>query len=167
MMDVAIKHKVSRAGLAVGGLIGFIVGFEPIWAGQYLDYLYSRWPMPLGIALLAALAWIVWYGVSQAPLGPLLVRVQMIGKVVGGLLWGSLLGFGLTWIWLSYFVKPPSAGHAGYLPYWPWDGVSWILIHRLLPVLIGMILWAAAVGVFSVALISLFSYRPVHYHETK
>ena len=59
MMDVAIKHKVSRAGFVVAGLLGFIVGFEPIWAGQYPDYLYSRWQMPVGIALLAALAWIV------------------------------------------------------------------------------------------------------------
>lgn len=156
MVRSILSWKISRRGLIIGSIMGFIVGFEPIWAGQYLDHAYSGWPLPVGALLLWVLTWTVWQPVRHALAQPLVIRAQVVTGVAVGLAVGGALGFGATLEWFTHFVVPPAPGHIGYLPNWPWDAVSWPLTNRILPVLLGMVLWVAAIGSVAVKRPSLW-----------
>ncbi len=149
-MRFALQWKTSRMGLIIGSIVGFLVGFEPVWAGQYVDHMYPGWPLPIGVLLLVVLTGTVWHPVRQATSQPLLIRAQVVTGIAVGLAVGGALGFGATLEWLTHFVVPPTPGHIGYLPNWPWDAVSWPLTNRILPVLLGMVLWVAAIGAAAV-----------------
>ena len=139
-----MERLIPTGVLAATGLVGAAVGFEPIWAGQYLDRVYLGWPVSVTAITLAVLAVVTWRAVrgknaeaSQAAL----VIAAVAGLVVGG-----AVGFMGSLEWLLHLVVPPAPGHIGYLPHWPWQAVSGPLGNRIVPALVAVALWVAGIG---------------------
>ncbi len=135
-------ETVSRLVIATGVAAGIAVGFEPVWAGRWLDLAFPSWPIPVGVAILVALAAALWRGTRQidSAKGPTVTMMAVLSIVAGG-----IVGFGATVVALGYFVVPPMPGHIGDLPGWPWQAVSWELMHRLMPAVVGLGIWVALV----------------------
>ncbi len=136
----------------VGGLVGFIMGFEPVWAGQpiwnghTLDFLVASWPIPVGLLILSTLTWTTWHTVNQTKTSPMGASSQVSGGAALGLVMGGVLGFGTTWTWLLLNIIPPKPGDVGYLPHWPWQAVSYTLSMHLAPGIIILVGWVMLVG---------------------
>ncbi|MHB1612373.1 MAG: hypothetical protein ACYCT0_11870, partial [Sulfobacillus sp.] len=98
----------------VGGLVGFIVGFEPVWAGEpiwnghTLDVLVISWPIPVGLVILSTLTWTTWHTVNHMKTSPMAASSQVGGGAALGLVMGGSLGFGTTWTWLLLNIIPPN-----------------------------------------------------------
>ncbi|MCL8209318.1 MAG: hypothetical protein K6V97_14805 [Actinomycetia bacterium] len=133
----------------MGGVVGFLVGFEPIWAGRYLDVWLPVWPVPVGGAILVALTWATWDGVHRAHARPWAAAGQVAGGFSLGLLVGAGLGLAAALAWLRHFVAPPQPGRIGYLPHWPWDAVGFTVTDRMAPVLVLLIAWVMAVATWA------------------
>lgn len=134
---------MSRLVIVTGFAAGLVVGLEPIWAGQWLDFAFPAWPFPLGIAVLLAVASGVWWGWQwRADVSARrITQTAVVSIVVGG-----MVGFSTTLLVLSAFIVPPLPGHIGYLPGWPWQVLGWVFTHRLIPGVVGLGLWATLVG---------------------
>lgn len=136
----------------VGGLVGFIVGFEPVWAGEpiwnghTLDVLLSSWPIPVGVIILSTLTWTTAHTVNHMKTSPMAASSQVGGGAALGLVMGGSLGFGTTWTWLLVNVIPPKPGTVGYLPHWPWQAVSYTLSTHLAPGITILVAWVMLVG---------------------
>lgn len=120
----------------VGTLLGFPLGFEPIWAGRYLDYVARgqtlAWAVPWLLVTMAVGVLVAWNGVHRTRSGPWTAGGRVAAGLIGGFLLGGGVGFAGTLVVLGH-VGRPLPGHVGYIPNWPWGAVSYSVAAHMIP----------------------------------
>jgi cation transport ATPase len=116
---VQVPYWTWAAGLG----LGVVMGSEPLWAGQWVDYFWPGWVLPFAAIYGALTIELARRASLQAGRSPVAAAGAASVGLIGGMLAGALAGLATVWIVYTHGYFPLRA----VVPNWPWGALhDWV-----------------------------------------
>lgn len=132
---LALRTAPPATALGAGWALGCLLGTEPLWAGQWLDYVWHGWVLPFGVVWLGVPLGMTWRGRWRPGVSPVTAVQATAAGLIAGLLAGVVVGVAGTWVAYTHGRWPLES----VLPDWPWSALQTFLQDHL-PLGIGVYL---------------------------